>query len=373
MFGSETTDSSCSTFVTYINWSTQRARATKDWTWNWQTTSVAADTSRHTFILDKSTYKIYTNWTQIYSWSNGYTITKNWEFPLTIFATRNTAYVGYIEHSSAKLYSCKIYESGTLVRDFVPCYRKSDTEIWVYDLVTNAFFTNQGTGTFTKWNNVWWLQEKQVRAPSSSWWTLTDSFSWTSLDTNNWTIDYIASIWTVTVNNGITVSTNWAWAGNAWWPSVRTLKTLTGNEKKITVSYTVTSVTNWSISIWWQTFNRVSESSVYKCNWDLPLVEMYSNSSINVTKSSTTFSWNTNTAYNSYTYTAVQTPFTLTTELDLENRTVKQYNWTTLLTTWTIPSTVNLSDWVWKQVVAINAVWWNARSIALSNISITIE
>lgn len=162
IFGTETTNSSYSTFVTYINWSTQRARATKDWTWNWQTTSVSADTSRHTFILDKSTYQIYTNWTQIYSWNNAYTITKNWEFPLAIFATRNTDYVGYIEHASAKLYSCKIWDNSVLVRDFVPCYRKADGEIWLYDLVNDVFYTNDGSGTFIKGSDVW-PTEQQLR------------------------------------------------------------------------------------------------------------------------------------------------------------------------------------------------------------------
>ena len=154
MFGSETTNSSYSTFTTYINWGTQWARATKDWEWNRQSTSVSADTNRHTFVLDKSTYTIYTNWSQIHSWSNAYTMTKNWQYPLTLFATRNSWYSSYIEHASAKLYSCKIRDNNTLVRDFVPCYRKSDNVIWLYDKVNNQFYTNAWSWTFTKWGNV---------------------------------------------------------------------------------------------------------------------------------------------------------------------------------------------------------------------------
>ena len=49
---------------------------------------------------------------------------------------------------------CKIYESWTLIRDFVPCYRKSDSVIWMYDLVNNQFYTNSWSGTFTKWPDV---------------------------------------------------------------------------------------------------------------------------------------------------------------------------------------------------------------------------
>ena len=49
----------------------------------------------------------------------------------------------------AKLYYLKIYENDILVRDFVPCYRNSDNEVGLYDLVNDVFYTNQGTGAFT--------------------------------------------------------------------------------------------------------------------------------------------------------------------------------------------------------------------------------
>ena len=38
---------------------------------------------------------------------------------------------------------------GTAIRNFVPCYRKSDSVVGMYDTVSGAFFTNAGTGTFT--------------------------------------------------------------------------------------------------------------------------------------------------------------------------------------------------------------------------------
>ena len=49
---------------------------------------------------------------------------------------------------TAKLYELKIYDDNILIRDFVPCYRKSDNEIGMYDLVSNQFYTNAGTGVF---------------------------------------------------------------------------------------------------------------------------------------------------------------------------------------------------------------------------------
>lgn len=48
------------------------------------------------------------------------------------------------------IYSCKIYDNNNLVRDFVPCYRKSDNVIGMYDLANNIFYTNSGTGDFLK-------------------------------------------------------------------------------------------------------------------------------------------------------------------------------------------------------------------------------
>lgn len=49
---------------------------------------------------------------------------------------------------TAKLYELKIYDDSTLIRDFVPCYRKSNNEVGLYDLVNNVFYTNAGTGVF---------------------------------------------------------------------------------------------------------------------------------------------------------------------------------------------------------------------------------
>lgn len=51
--------------------------------------------------------------------------------------------------TSAKLYSCKIYDNGTLIRDFVPAKRISDNKCGLWDKVTKAFYPNAGTGDFT--------------------------------------------------------------------------------------------------------------------------------------------------------------------------------------------------------------------------------
>lgn len=70
------------------------------------------------------------------------------EYNILIF-NRNDTTVPTVRLAKGKLYNFKWYESNVLVRDFIPCYRNSDNEIGLYDLVNNVFYTNQGTGVFT--------------------------------------------------------------------------------------------------------------------------------------------------------------------------------------------------------------------------------
>ena len=56
--------------------------------------------------------------------------------------------------SSMRLYYLKMYSDGILVRDYIPCYRKSDNVAGLYDLVNSTFYTNIGTGTFLVGSDV---------------------------------------------------------------------------------------------------------------------------------------------------------------------------------------------------------------------------
>lgn len=47
---------------------------------------------------------------------------------------------------TGKMYYCKIYDNDVLVRDFIPAVRDSDSKPGFYDLVTDQFFVNAGTG-----------------------------------------------------------------------------------------------------------------------------------------------------------------------------------------------------------------------------------
>ena len=46
-----------------------------------------------------------------------------------------------------KLFSCQIYDNGTLIRDYLPCLDK-DGVACLYDKVSETYFYNQGTGEF---------------------------------------------------------------------------------------------------------------------------------------------------------------------------------------------------------------------------------
>ncbi len=52
-------------------------------------------------------------------------------------------------YSKTRMYYLKFCaQDGTLLRDFVPCKRISDGVLGMYDVVSDTFFTNKGTGTF---------------------------------------------------------------------------------------------------------------------------------------------------------------------------------------------------------------------------------
>ena len=67
-------------------------------------------------------------------------------YPLYLFARDNAGSVD--NQCKMRLYSCRIYNNGLMVRDFIPCRNASGT-IGLYDLVNGQFYTNAGTGTFT--------------------------------------------------------------------------------------------------------------------------------------------------------------------------------------------------------------------------------
>ena len=56
--------------------------------------------------------------------------------------------------ASIQLYECKLYQEEALIRHFIPCYRKEDGVIGLYDLVENKFYQNNGTESFIKGQDI---------------------------------------------------------------------------------------------------------------------------------------------------------------------------------------------------------------------------
>ena len=71
---------------------------------------------------------------------------------LNIFMFTNDGQQG-TQTIAARLYARKIWDNDELVRDYVPCYRKADNVAGLYDLVTDTFLVNVGSGTFAVGNN----------------------------------------------------------------------------------------------------------------------------------------------------------------------------------------------------------------------------
>ena len=109
--------------------------------------SVTCNTTPHTIEISQSWW-FYIDWTKIWSFSS-YTFTETHD--LYVFAWNNFRDNVADWMWVVRIYYMKIYENWTLIRDFVPAKRKSDSVVWLIDLVNNQFYTNSWTWTFNYW------------------------------------------------------------------------------------------------------------------------------------------------------------------------------------------------------------------------------
>ena len=77
------------------------------------------------------------------------------EFTYSQWSDENEIYLfgrnlnGVLDDSGkTRIYSCKLYNNNTLIRNMVPCYRILDNVIGMYDIENDVFYTNQGSGNF---------------------------------------------------------------------------------------------------------------------------------------------------------------------------------------------------------------------------------
>ncbi len=125
--------------------------------WN-QHTDPSSVAFHWVWVKRKITYhnNILSNWTQ------SVTVVTNQQpyWNIAIFWDESTWTVQ--ELWAMKIYMFKLREWNNLIRDFIPCYRKADSVIGMYDLVNDVFYTNSWTWTFTKGNDVN-LTEKEIK------------------------------------------------------------------------------------------------------------------------------------------------------------------------------------------------------------------
>lgn len=112
--------------------------------------SGTADTSnRHTYKVDMKNLKVYYDNASISKTSSGsYSRGTNASAKIGIMCGGNSTGGWYSDCTKGKLYNCKIWQNDELIRDYYPCYRKTDNEPGLYDIITDTFLPNAGTGTF---------------------------------------------------------------------------------------------------------------------------------------------------------------------------------------------------------------------------------
>lgn len=90
---------------------------------------------------------------------NGKSVTRNYAGPTSannkpLRVLKSTKVSGTDAFFSGRLYRFKLELNGEKALDAVPCFRKSDGTVGVYELVSNKFLPNAGTGTFSKGADV---------------------------------------------------------------------------------------------------------------------------------------------------------------------------------------------------------------------------
>lgn len=68
----------------------------------------------------------------------------------------NSYGTGYASKRKMRLYGARISQDSEVVREFFPCYRKSDGVAGVYEIHTGEFFENKGSGTFVQGEKIAW-------------------------------------------------------------------------------------------------------------------------------------------------------------------------------------------------------------------------
>ena len=75
--------------------------------------------------------------------------------PISIFGYHYAATGAVTSKREYKLYCARISDGHEVIREYIPCYRKSDGEIGLYEKFTGQFLTSE-TGSFAKGTDIDW-------------------------------------------------------------------------------------------------------------------------------------------------------------------------------------------------------------------------
>ena len=109
----------------------------------------------HTIVCDGGVFSLDGVAKDEWNLSNALLSTTDTNHPVYLFGhnvNNNSNPSSYL--SSIRLYSCKIWDQGELVRDFVPVSLTNGTTVCLYDAVGEMFYYNAGSDNFTAGKDV---------------------------------------------------------------------------------------------------------------------------------------------------------------------------------------------------------------------------
>lgn len=112
---------------------------------------MAVNTDRHKLIIDKGV-PIFdgTGFTKTAGHSDSFVTS----YPAFLF-TINPGGTAPTTNLNGKIYSYKVWDENNILQQwFVPCYKKSDNMVGMFDIIEKKFYNNNGTGNFIKGGNI---------------------------------------------------------------------------------------------------------------------------------------------------------------------------------------------------------------------------
>ena len=80
--------------------------------------------------------------------------------PMLLFCQQENGSPAYLNNGYIRIYRCKIWENGELIRDMVPVKIKEDGRTGMYDLINKVYYANAGTGSFIAGPTLQWTEEE---------------------------------------------------------------------------------------------------------------------------------------------------------------------------------------------------------------------